>query len=121
MVFKTKLTVLTYTQADWLAEAERLFGPEALDWRFECPACHYIAPLREWKDAGAPAEAYAYSCVGRWLPQRRDAFEGGPGPCNYAGGGLIGLNPVRVMKADGARIDAFAFAPEPVALPEEDR
>ena len=108
--FSTSLTVQTFTHDEWLAEAERLFGPDARDWRFECPACNHVASGREWIEAGAPSTAVAFSCIGRWLPKPREAFANGAGPCNYAGGGLIGLNPVRVMKADGTRIDAFAFA-----------
>ncbi|MGE3857262.1 MAG: VVA0879 family protein, partial [Dehalococcoidia bacterium] len=95
----------------WRAEAERLFGADAMRWRFECPACHHVATLQDWKDAGAPQESWAFSCVGRWLPFHRDAFgEDGPGPCNYAGGGLFRLNPQPLLFPDGSTHHAFAFA-----------
>ena len=99
------------TQAEWLAEAERLFGADAMAWRFECPVCHHVASLQDWKDAGAPQATWAFSCVGRWIPGSRDAFEAsGVGPCNYAGGGLFRLNPVAMVFPDGSTHHAFAFA-----------
>lgn len=98
------------TQAEWLAEAERLFGADPMAWRFVCPVCHHTTSLQDWKDAGAPQEAWAFSCVGRWLPTARDAFEGaGAGPCNYAGGGLFRLNPAAMLFPDGSTHYAFAF------------
>lgn len=102
----------TQTQAEWLAEAERLFGPDPMTWRFECPVCHHITSLQDWKDAGAPQASWAFSCVGRWLPGSRLAFEEeGAGPCNYAGGGLFRLNPTPMVMPDGTTHYAFAFAP----------
>jgi hypothetical protein len=92
----------TLTHEEWVAEGTRLFGPDTMQWRFVCPVCGYIATGNEWLAAGAPAGAIGFSCVGRWTGGR-GAFEGnGPGPCNYAGGGLFHLNPVRVTNV-GAR------------------
>ena len=28
---------------DWFALGEELFGPDPVDWRFECPRCHDAA------------------------------------------------------------------------------
>ena len=91
-----------YTHEEWTAEAKRRFGDDPMMWKFRCPACGHVAVVADWKSAGAPQEAVAFSCVGRWWTACRDAFSnvGDPGPCNYAGGGLISLNPVRV-DADG--------------------
>jgi hypothetical protein len=95
---------------DWRAEAVRLFGVDAMAWRFVCPGCGHVASAADWKAAGAPSRAIAYSCVGRWLPDARDWLHGkGPGPCNYAGGGLFGINPVAVDR-DGITSHVFAFA-----------
>lgn len=101
---------------DWEAEGRRLFGEDIQCWKFVCPACGHIASVSDWKAAGAPAGAVPFSCIGRWLPgEPRDAFTGkGPGPCNYAGGGLFGLNPVRVEYKGSDPIDAFEFAPPEV-------
>ena len=98
------------TLEDWKAEACRLFGTDSNDWRFICPACGYETKVKEWRDAGAPEDSIGFSCVGRWLENPRKAFGAkGPGPCNYAGGGLFAINPVRV-KAGGTEGSMFAFA-----------
>jgi len=101
-----------YTMAEWRAEATRLFGPDLLDWRFVCPSCGHVASVRDWREAGAPVGTTAFSCVGRWLGETDDekTFRRKGGPCNYAGGGLFGLNPVTVVLDDGSEIKVFAFA-----------
>lgn len=103
--------LLPLSHKDWLAEAERRFGPDPMLWRFVCPACHHVATVKDWKDAGAPEGGAAFSCVGRWTNATRDAFaRSGKGPCNYAGGGLFPLNPQPVVMENGATRHAFAFA-----------
>jgi len=93
------------TRDEWVAEGERRFGPDQMKWRFVCPACGHVATAEDYKRAGASSSVVAFSCIGRWLVRSRDAFGTGPGPCNYAGGGLIGLNPLDV---DGHRYFDFA-------------
>jgi hypothetical protein len=94
----------------WRAEAIAKFGPDPLDWKFVCPACGHIAAVRDWQNLGATEGMVAFSCVGRHMDARRDAFVGtGPGPCNYAGGGLFRINPVKVGDRD-SRIFEFADA-----------
>ncbi len=39
-----------------------------------------------------------------------NTFKKAGGPCNYAGGGLIGLNPVQVIGDSGRITRMFAFA-----------
>lgn len=101
--------------AEWHAEATKRFGPNPLHWRFVCPSCGHVASVRDWKDAGAEENDVAFSCVGRHLNAGGDkTFKKEGGPCNYAGGGLFRLNPVRV-DSDGLIHSVFAFAPlEPV-------
>ena len=89
----------------WHAEAARLFGDDQLKWRFVCPSCGHVAAVEDWKDAGAPPTAVAFSCVGRWTGSTKTLGQK-PGPCNYAGGGLFGLNPVSIAGVGRA----FAFA-----------
>lgn len=112
------------THAKWLAEAERRFGPDPMQWKFVCPVCKHVASTQNYKDAGAPSEAVGFSCVGRWAGAKRDALglnpeavkrgelapAKGDGPCNYAGGGLFRLNPVEIEMEGGAKTHAFAFA-----------
>lgn len=94
------------THTEWFTEGERLFGTDIMQWRFVCPSCGHVASVQDWKDAGAPEGAVAFSCIGRYLPQCNEAFNGpGTGPCNYTGGGLFGLNPVDV---EGRATFAFA-------------
>lgn len=100
------MNMKTMTREEWNQKGTELFGPDQFKWRFICPACKHIASVQDYKDAGATQTAVAFSCVGRWAGAKRDMFGKGEGPCNYAGGGLIGLNPVEI---DGGRY--FDFAP----------
>jgi hypothetical protein len=99
------------TETEWRAEGVRRFGDNTMAWRFVCPVCKHVAAVADWKAANAPANAVAFSCVGRWLPDEpRGAFTNQKGsPCNYAGGGLFKLNPVRVKREVGVS-DIFEFA-----------
>lgn len=92
---------------EWIEEGKALFGEDAdmLDWKFVCPACGHIASARDYKAAGATEGAVAFSCIGRWLPTSSEAFSKKPGPCNYAGGGLLKVHPLAV-----AGRDVFDFA-----------
>lgn len=99
------------TKNEWKAEGERRFGKNMMKWRFVCPACGHVASTQDWKDAEASENTVAFSCVGRYLSKTpREAFAADktkPGPCNYAGGGLFGLNPLEV---DGVHYFDFAEA-----------
>lgn len=99
---------------EWVAEAKRRFGENSNEWKFVCPACKYVATVREWKEAGATQGEIAFSCVGRRKAERAQAFGGDRdkqgGPCDYAGGGLFRLNPVTVHLEDGKSCDVFDFA-----------
>lgn len=96
------------TQQEWNADGIKRFGPNHSAWRFVCPSCGHIASVKDWRDAGAPEDCIAFSCVGRWLKEKSEAFgKKKGGPCNYAGGGLFGLNPVEV---EGGHY--FDFAPD---------
>lgn len=97
------------TKAEWEAEAERRFGKDPMAWKFACPSCGHVAAIADWKAAGAPVEAVAFSCVGRWLPDPKEAFRKDGGPCNYAGGGLFRINPVIVVDGDKEH-QVFEFA-----------
>ena len=105
----------TIAHAEWLAEAQRRFGNDPMAWRFVCPSCGHDASVKDWKDAGAPEGAVAFSCVGRYTGDGKsaaaNAFKHGGGPCNYTGGGLFRLNPVAVDYGDGTEPrQTFAFS-----------
>lgn len=63
----------TMTHAEWLAEATRRFGDDPMAWKFVCPSCGHIASVQDWKDAGAPEGAVAFSCIGRYSDDGEDA------------------------------------------------
>lgn len=112
------------THAEWLAEGERRFGPDQMQWRFVCPVCGHVASIDDWKNAGSTENDVAFSCVGRWAGLRRDALglnpeaiasgelppAEGPGPCNYTAGGLFQLCPIQIVTPAGEQRPAFAFA-----------
>jgi len=106
------------THAEWLAEGKRRFGEDFNKWRFVCPVCGFVQSVQDYKDAGAPQDAVAFSCVGRWRKDAQDAMTASPAfvtkakPCNYAGGGLFRLNPITVVFDDGTESQAFAFEGE---------
>jgi hypothetical protein len=104
----------TMTQEEWEAQGRALFGSDKQKWRFTCPSCGHVASVEEWKVAGAPHGTAAFSCIGRFTGANGDgAFKGKGGPCNYAGGGLFKLNPIRVITKEGTEHDIFAFAEPP--------
>ena len=96
------------THNEWLNEGNRLFGDNELDWKFVCPACGIVTMVREWITVGEPNMA-AFSCIGRAMANCTDAFSNDGGPCNYAGGGLIGLNPVKIKLVNGVIAERFDF------------
>lgn len=104
------------TQADWLAEGERRFGPLGRHWKFVCPICGHVASVLDFVDRGGlsperAGDAATQHCLGRYLPGSRRAFGGsGPGPCDYTAAGLFQLAPVHVTRPDGRTVQAFEFA-----------
>jgi hypothetical protein len=102
--------VMTHTE--WITEGEKRFGTDIMDWAFVCPSCGHIATTRDWKEAGAKAEHVAFSCIGRWTGSKKQIFDKTGGPCNYAGGGLLRLNPIEVNQ-EGAIHRVFAFSEVP--------
>lgn len=87
--------------AAWLEEGTKLFGPDGKKWRFVCPACRHSASWLDWRKAGAPEAAVAFSCIGRWIKGSRGYLDvTKKGPCDYAGGGDHKINPVIVFNED---------------------
>lgn len=85
------------TVDEHMALGKQLYGDDMYAWRFKCPCCGHVASTQDYKDAGAPEGAVGFSCIGRWAGMKREAFGGkGPGPCNYAGGGLFSVGPVKI-------------------------
>lgn len=57
--------------------------------------------VSDWVAAGAGEGEIAFSCVGRRNPAFTD--------CDYAGGGLFRLNPIKVVMPDGGISETFDF------------
>ena len=60
---------------EWLILGQTLFGQDMMQWKFKCPCCGYIATTEDYKKADAPSSAVAFSCVGRWMPVHKEAFD----------------------------------------------
>ena len=95
---KTKMT-----QEEWGAEMRARFGEDPMDWAFICPVCGHVQKVSDFRDAKAPHDAVGFSCIGRWTKGSKDAWSEGDNAkgCNYAGGGLIQVNPLLVVSSDG--------------------
>jgi len=112
----------TMLEKDWLAEGQRLFGADIMQWKFVCPVCKNVATpedFRKFKAQGANPNSATQECIGRYLPRdKRGGFSdqhANPkikSPCDYAGYGLFRLSPVEVVRADGT-FHCFAFAESP--------
>lgn len=93
---------------EWRQEGVKRFGNDEMKWRFVCPSCGHVATVEDWKKVGASEGEVAFSCVGRHIVGSTEAFgKRGRGPCDYAGGGLIRLNPVQIEGREG---NVFQFA-----------
>lgn len=111
--------IIEILRADWFKEAERRYGARLRTIRFRCPSCGFVQGVQDFLDLGMTlpeaASRCGFSCIGRWMPTGvRDAFTGGPGPCNYAGSGLIRISPIVVILEDGGNLYVFDFADEPL-------
>ncbi len=93
---------------DWLQEGRDRFGDDPLRWRFVCPCCGHVAAVQDWRAAGASDGEIGFSCIGRRMQD--PGRYGNKAPCDYAGGGLFRLNPVRVQYPDGNVVEMFEFA-----------
>lgn len=105
------------TLEQWRERGSRRFSDDYMKWKFVCPSCGAIISVQDYKDCGAPESAVGYSCIGRFKPNCKEAFQPGKQPCNYAGGGLIKLNPIFVqIGSEEVRVFDFAPACEPEVL-----
>lgn len=113
------LTDLVRISADaWLAEATRRHPRSLLDVRFRCPSCGYVQTGHDFLALeGMTREtmegSLGFSCIGRFIDAPQEAFTGPPGPCNYAGGGLIRIAPIAIEANDEERY-FFDFDVEPL-------
>lgn len=103
--------MITIDKKSWETEGIKRYGKDQMQWKFRCPSCGKIQTTSDYKEAGAPETAVAFSCVGRWNGSTGVMCKGDELGCNYAGGGLIGLNPIKVTFPGTSRQhDIFDFA-----------
>lgn len=105
---------------DWHALATEKFGKDARHWKFVCPVCKTEQTAQDFMNAGVAEDdaksSIAVECIGRWLPKSDSQKAFGDKkrkkgvPCDYAGYGLLKLNPVPVEFEDGTVFNAFDFA-----------
>ncbi|HVX56942.1 MAG TPA: VVA0879 family protein [Candidatus Saccharimonadales bacterium] len=108
------------TQAQWLEEGTRRFGPDPKQWKFVCPACGTVQTIQQLKDLGLSSEeihgVMAFSCIGRFTRQGDEGIAAhGRGEkwnkgCNWTLGGLLQIHELEVVLEDGHRRMAFEFA-----------
>src|SRR4051794_1838358 len=114
------MTAKRFTVEEWLAEGERRFGTDRMNWRFVCPSCGHVQAVEgfvRFKSEGAAASSAYFNCIGRYGGPAREAFgEKDGGPCNYTSGGLFKISPVEVV-ADGTIVRVFDFADPVVTSP----
>ena len=105
--------IVTMTIEEWRQKGKELFGDDMMAWRFICPSCGHVQMAEEFQqymDKGATPDTARFSCIGRYDGHGDVEILSGKSPCNYTGGGLFNLNPVRVLDGDKV-ISSFAFAP----------
>lgn len=99
-----------YSEKEWRAEGERLFGKDKNQWRFKCCNCGHEQTINDFKSAAIeePENKVFFSCIGRWT--------NGPGtignsksPCNYTLGGLLMIGNVKVVDEGGQEHNVFEF------------
>jgi hypothetical protein len=107
-------TKTEFTFEEWKNKGKELFGIDRKKWKFKCPACGFIQTFEDFIKAGATEdEAYGmigFSCVGRVMKEKGQFLKDSKQPCNYAGGGLITLNPLTITTPDGEKHNFFDFA-----------
>lgn len=106
-----KLTLIFH--ADWVKEAERRFGKDAMKWSFKCPSCGHVATVADYKAAGASQAQVAFNCIGRHAggDDVVEIFQADKGQgCNYTQGGLFTLARTLVQMEDGSEVPVFDFA-----------
>lgn len=102
------------TVSEWLDEGRRRFGPDPLDWKFQCPVCGRVYSVREHKEAGSSGPNSAYQeCIGRYLGAEHFRGDNRNG-CDWCAYGLFGTlwKGQLVQAEDGTIVEVFRFAKE---------
>lgn len=106
---------MNLTFKEWEDEGLKLFGEDRMKWRFVCPICDTVISVKDYRNAGANNNQIAFNCIGRFLPKEKcqrafseeQLIKGMP--CDYTGGGLFRMNPVKVLDDNGVVHELFDF------------
>lgn len=108
------MKIITIEHADWTEEAKKRYGSFE-DIKFRCPICGYSATVKDYQAANSTEGMIGFSCIGRLIGAKRQAFGGnGEGPCDYAGGGFFKMNPIQLTKNGKPLEEIFDFADDPL-------
>ena len=99
---------------DWLEEGRHRFGPDPLNWRFQCPVCGRVYTVLEHMEAGSSGPNSAYQeCIGRYLKAGPfNPKNGNKNGCDWCAFGLFGtVGKGQLVEAeDGSVVEVFQFA-----------
>jgi hypothetical protein len=102
-----------YTEAEWNAEGEKLFGPDKDKWAFECPNCKNVMSLEraraEFVELKGSKWLVYQECVGRYSVVAHMAKKVDGKACDWCSYGLF-RGPDVVVMPDGKETGVFAFA-----------
>lgn len=100
-----------FTEAEWTAKGEALFGPDRERWVFRCPSCGNemsIARARaEFPALRGSGWAPHQECIGRYIDV--PAAHGKRGRCDWCAYGLIRGPWVVVRTVDGKETEVAVF------------
>ena len=94
-----------YTEAEWKARGEELFGPDLKKWAFRCPVCGRTQTAEDFELAGLSGELVYLDCLARH--GGGVAADGGE-PCTFRP--LKTPTNVLVVMKSGARAPVLDFA-----------
>ena len=99
------------TLKEWQEEAKRLFGDNAKQWKFKCPACGHVASVQDFLNVGADANSAYQECIGRHTG-KGSPKKGDTSGCNWAAYGLFKTmgKGRTVIADDGTKVEVFDFA-----------
>lgn len=105
------------TYEEWEKTGKSLYGVDKKNWKFKCPNCGFVQTYNDFIEKGEEYKKDAqgmtgFSCIGRIMEDCKGELGNKKAPCNYAGGGLFQLNPVKIKYPNGETFQSFDFADE---------
>jgi len=104
--------IIEMTHEEWKQRGRELFGDDPKEWRFVCPSCGHVQTFNDFLALDmVPEDVEKYvgfSCIGRFDGHGDTDICSGKSPCNYTAGGLLNINPIKVIIGENHRY-VFAF------------